>query len=155
MAAPRPAAREDGAGGAVRVPPLHASTGPTTLADNQTKQVALLAAASVPVEKKYLLLNVAQLDYNYGAKVGDTERVNAEVRMKIKNDEASHLGLPLPKGVVRVYKPDSDGNAIFVGEDRIEHTPKNEELDLMLGDAFDVTARDKQIELQAHLRQRL
>jgi hypothetical protein len=48
--------------------------------------------------------------------------------------------------VVRVYKADSDGDAVFVGEDHIEHTPKNEEIDLMLGRAFDVTARGKQID---------
>jgi hypothetical protein len=124
---------------------LYSLDRPTTLKENQTKQVALLAAEQVPVEKKYVLVNVAQLGGNYGAKVGETERVNAEVRMKIKNDDASHLGLPLPMGVVRVYKADSDGDAIFVGEDHIKHTPKNEELDLMLGRAFDVTARGKQI----------
>jgi hypothetical protein len=125
---------------------LYSLDRPTTLKENQTKQVALLAAEQVPVEKKYVLVNVAQLGGNYGAKVGETERVNAEVRMKIKNDDASHLGLPLPMGVVRVYKADSDGDAIFVGEDHIKHTPKNEELDLMLGRAFDVTARGKQVD---------
>ena len=125
---------------------LYSLDRPTTLKENQTKQVALLAAEQVPVEKKYVLVNVAQLGGNYGAKVGETERVNAEVRMKIKNDDASHLGLPLPMGVVRVYKADSDGDAIFVGEDHIKHTPKNEEVDLMLGRAFDVTARGKQVD---------
>jgi len=125
---------------------LYSLDRPTTLKENQTKQVALLAAEQVPVEKKYVLVNVAQLGGNYGAKVGETERVNAEVRMKIKNDDASHLGLPLPMGVVRVYKADIDGDAIFVGEDHIKHTPKNEELDLMLGRAFDVTARGKQVD---------
>ena len=124
---------------------LYSLDRPTTLKENQTKQVALLAAEQVPVEKKYVLVNVAQLGGNYGAKVGETQRVNAEVRMKLENDDASHLGLPLPMGVVRVYKADSDGDAIFVGEDHIKHTPKNEELDLMLGRAFDVTARGKQV----------
>jgi hypothetical protein len=127
---------------------LYSLDRPTTLKENQTKQVALLAAEQVPVEKKYVLVNVAQLGGNYGARVGETERVNAEVRMKIKNDDASHLGLPLPMGVVRVYKADSDGDAIFVGEDHIKHTPKNEELDLMLGRAFDVTARGKQVDYE-------
>jgi hypothetical protein len=125
---------------------LYSLDRPTTLKENQTKQVALLAAEQVPVEKQYVLVNVAQLGGNYGAKVGETQRVNAEVRMKLKNEEASHLGLPLPMGVVRVYKADSDGDAIFVGEDHIEHTPRNEELDLMLGRAFDVTARGKQVD---------
>ncbi|HEV8388245.1 MAG TPA: DUF4139 domain-containing protein [Dongiaceae bacterium] len=124
---------------------LYSLDRPTTLKENQTKQVALLSAEAIPVEKQYLLVNVAQLGGNYAAKVGETQRVNADVRMKIKNEEASHLGIPLPSGVVRVYKADSDGDAIFVGEDHIDHTPKNEQLDLMLGRAFDVTARGKQV----------
>ncbi len=124
---------------------LYSLDRPTTLKENQTKQVALLAAADIPVSKQYLLMNVAQLGNNYGNRIGEMERVNAEVRMKFDNKEASHLGVPLPSGVVRVYKADSDGDAIFVGEDHIDHTPKNEEIDLMLGKAFDVTARGKQV----------
>jgi hypothetical protein len=123
---------------------LYSLDRPTTLKENQTKQVALLAADAVPVEKQYVLANVAQLGNNYGARIGETQRVNAEVRMRIRNEEASHLGIPLPAGVVRVYKAAADGNAIFVGEDHIDHTPNKEELDLMLGRAFDVTARGKQ-----------
>jgi len=124
---------------------LYSLDRPTTLKENQTKQVALLSAMQIPVAKQYLLVNVAQLGGNFSVKVGETERVNAEVRMKFQNDDASHLGLPLPAGVVRVYKADSDGDAIFVGEDHIDHTPKNEEVDLVLGRAFDVTARGKQV----------
>ena len=124
---------------------LYSLDRPTTLKENQTKQVALLSAAEIPVAKQYLLVNVAQLGGNFSIKVGETERVNAEVRMKFQNDDKSHLGMPLPSGVVRVYKADSDGDAIFVGEDRIDHTPKNEEVDLILGRAFDVTARGKQV----------
>ena len=56
--------------------------------------------------------------------------------------------MPLPKGVVRVYKKDQSGNAQFIGEDRIDHTPKNEEINLKLGDAFDVTAHKKQTEFK-------
>jgi hypothetical protein len=123
---------------------LYSLDRPTTLKENQTKQVALLAADAVPVEKQYVLANVAQLGNNYGARIGETQRVNAEVRMKIRNEEASHLGIPLPAGVVRVYKAGSGGDAIFVGEDHIDHTPNKEELNLMLGRAFDVTARGKQ-----------
>ena len=81
---------------------LYSLDRPTTLKENQTKQVALLAAEAVPVEKQYVLANVAQLVNSYGARIGETQRVNAEVRMKIRNEEASHLGIPLPAGVVRV-----------------------------------------------------
>jgi hypothetical protein len=124
---------------------LYSLDRPTTLKENQTKQVALLAAGQIPVSKQYLLMNVAQLGGNYASRIGETERVNAEVRVKFDNKEAAHLGVPLPAGVVRVYKADSDGDAIFVGEDHVDHTPKNEEIDLMLGRAFDVTARGKQV----------
>lgn len=124
---------------------LYSLDRPTTLKENQTKQVALLAAAQIPVTKQYLLMNVAQLGRSHGSRIGEMPRVNAEVRMKFDNEEAAHLGVPLPAGVVRVYKADSDGDAIFVGEDHIDHTPKNEEVDLTLGRAFDVTARGKQV----------
>lgn len=124
---------------------LYSLERPTTLKENQTKQVALLSAAAIPVQKQYLLANVGNVAGTFLTRLGETGRVNAEVRMKLQNDDTSHLGLPLPAGVVRVYKNDSDGDAVFVGEDRIDHTPKNEEVDLMLGRAFDVTARGRQV----------
>src|SRR4051812_13306377 len=119
---------------------------PTTLADNQTKQVALLNAAQVPVRKE-LVLNGS--DYYYRASVGDIgQKLKTGVYVEFANRESSRLGLPLPKGVVRVYKRDSAGNAQFVGEDRIDHTPKNEKVRLRLGDAFDVTADKKQTDFK-------
>jgi hypothetical protein len=66
------------------------------------------------------------------------------VFVQFDNRESSRLGMPMPKGVVRVYKKDRAGNAQFVGEDRIDHTPKNERVRLKLGEAFDVTADKKQ-----------
>jgi len=119
---------------------------PTTLADNQTKQVALLNAAQVPVRKE-LVLNGG--DYYYRSSVGDIgQKLKTGVYVEFANRESSRLGLPLPKGVVRVYKRDSAGNAQFVGEDRIDHTPKNEKVRLRLGDAFDVTADKKQTDFR-------
>ncbi len=119
---------------------------PTTLGDNQTKQVALLNASHVPVTKE-LLLNGS--DYYYRASAGDIgQRLKAGVFVEFANRESSRLGQPLPKGVVRVYKRDSAGNAQFVGEDRIDHTPKNEKVRLHLGDAFDVTADKKQTDFR-------
>ena len=119
---------------------------PTTLADNQTKQVALLNAAQVPVRKE-LVLNGN--DYYYRSSVGDIgQKLKTGVYVEFANRESSRLGLPLPKGVVRVYKRDSAGNAQFVGEDRIDHTPKNEKIRLRLGDAFDVTADKKQTDFK-------
>jgi hypothetical protein len=119
---------------------------PTTLADNQTKQVALLNAAQVPVRKE-LVLNGS--DSYYRASVGEIgQKLKTGVYVEFANRESSRLGLPLPKGVVRVYKRDSAGNAQFVGEDRIDHTPKNEKVRLRLGDAFDVTADKKQTDFR-------
>ncbi len=117
---------------------------PTTIKENQTKQIALMAATAIPVEKQYLMTNAANVWGRYAEAFGDAPRVNASVRLHFANDEASHLGLPLPAGIIRVYKADSDGDALFLGEDRIEHTPKNETVDLTLGEAFDVTARTRQ-----------
>lgn len=119
---------------------------PTTIQQNQTKQVSLLTAASVPVQKQYLFTNLAG---NYGGYLdrssADPQRVNASIRLKFENDEASKLGMPLPQGTIRVYKADQAGEAIFVGEDHVDHTPKNEHVDLTLGEAFDITARAKQV----------
>lgn len=118
---------------------------PTTIADNQTKQVALLTGAGIPVVKEYRFANIATA-YNYP--VGEQQRVNATVRMAFDNKESDHLGVPLPKGIVRVYKNDSAGQAIFVGEDAVEHTPKGETVRLTLGQAFDITAQPKQTEFE-------
>lgn len=125
---------------------LYTLNRPTTLADNQTKQVALLGASGVPVTKE-LLVNGA--DHYYRASVGEIGRkLKAGVYVEFANRESARLGQPLPKGVVRVYKRDSAGNAQFVGEDRIDHTPKNETVRLHLGDAFDVTADKKQTDFR-------
>jgi len=121
---------------------------PTTIKENQTKQVALMAAASVPVTKQYLITDAANVWGRYSTSFGEADRVNATVKLKFVNDEKSKLGMPLPKGVVRVYKADTQGEAVFVGEDSIEHTPKNEDVNLTLGQAFDITARAKQTDFE-------
>jgi hypothetical protein len=114
----------------------------TTIADNQTKQVALLSASGVPVTKELVFQGS---DYYYRASVGGIgQKMKVAVFVQFENREASRLGMPMPRGVVRVYKKDSSGNAQFVGEDSIDHTPKNEKLRLKLGEAFDVTADKKQ-----------
>jgi hypothetical protein len=119
---------------------------PTTIADNQTKQVALLAAQGVPVAKELVLHGA---DYYYRSSVGGIgQKMKVGVFVQLENRESARLGMPMPKGVVRVYKKDSAGNAQFVGEDRIDHTPKNETVRLKLGEAFDVTADKKQTDFR-------
>ena len=118
---------------------------PTTLADNQTKQVALMAASRVPVRKEFLLEGA---NYYYSGQVGEIGRkIKVGVFVEFDN-KGEGLGVPLPKGVIRVYKKDGQGNVQFVGEDRVDHTPKNETVRLKLGDAFDVTADRKQTTFQ-------
>ena len=118
---------------------------PTTLAENQTKQVALMSATRVPVNKEFLL---AGANYYYSGQYGELgQKMKVGVFVEF-NNKGDGLGIPLPKGVIRMYKKDSQGNAQFVGEDRIDHTPKNETVRLKLGDAFDVTADKKQTAFQ-------
>lgn len=124
---------------------------PTTLAVNQTKQVALLSAGSVPVKKEYVLLGQP---YYYTGSYGDLGTAQkVGVFVAFDNRESSRLGMPLPKGIIRVYKRDSEGRAQFVGEDQIDHTPRNEQVRLKLGDAFDVTAHRKQTDYKSLGRQ--
>jgi hypothetical protein len=119
---------------------------PTTLKENQTKQVALLSASSVPVSKEYRLQGQS---HYYSGSYGDLgEKIKTAVFVAFQNKESASLGKPLPKGVVRVYKNDSAGKAQFIGEDGIDHTPKNENIKLKLGDAFDVTASRKQTDFK-------
>ncbi len=119
---------------------------PTTIAENQTKQVALLSASGVPARKELLLRGA---DYYYSSSYGDLgQKMKVSVFVEFDNKEAAKMGMPLPKGTMRVYKKDSQGNAQFVGEDHIDHTPKNETVRLKLGEAFDVTADKKQTDFK-------
>jgi hypothetical protein len=121
---------------------------PVTIQQNQTKQVAMMAASGVPVAKQYWIINAAEIWNSYSHDTSEDVRINATVKLKFINDEKSRLGMPLPEGVVRVYKSNSRGKAVFVGEDSIDHTPKNDEAILTLGQAFDITARVKQTDYQ-------
>ncbi len=119
---------------------------PTTIAENQTKQVSLLTATGVPARKELLLRGA---DYYYQTSYGELgQKMKVGVFVEFDNKESAHLGMPLPKGVIRVYKKDGAGNAQFVGEDNIDHTPRNEKVRLKLGEAFDVTADKKQTDFK-------
>ncbi len=99
----------------------------TTIADRETKQVALFPSASTPVKKIY--------EYN-----GQRDAKKVRIILEAENKKELGLGMPLPAGKVRVYKKDSRGDLQFVGEDQIDHTPKNEKLRLGVGKAFDIVA---------------
>ena len=120
---------------------------PTTLKENQTKQVALLTAQGVPVSKEFVLRGEPYYYQGRYEELGDKLKVG--VFVEFQNREEARLGMPLPKGVVRVYKRDSQGRPQFVGEDSVDHTPRNEKVRLRLGDAFDVTGARRQTDFKS------
>lgn len=106
---------------------------PTTVANNETKQVSLFEPASTPVKKMY----------RYVASEGSKD---VNVVLSFKNSEQNGLGMPLPAGKIRMTKLDTDGSQEFLGEDAIDHTPKDEELELKVGNAFDVVGETATID---------
>lgn len=125
---------------------LYSLSRPTTIKDNQTKQVALLQAGQVPCRKEFLLQGNSHYYQSQYGELG--KKIKIGVYVEVANSKDNNLGMPLPKGVVRVYKKDSKDRLQFVGEDRIDHTPENEIVRLKLGDAFDITANKKQTDFK-------
>ena len=119
----------------------------TTVNNNQTKQVSMLGASDFPVVKRYVV-NGQSFYYRNSQTPGAPIKDAVQVFYQFKNEAKSGLGLPMPAGTVRVYQSDSKGGVQFVGEDRIDHTPKDETLKLKIGNAFDVVAERKQIDFQ-------
>jgi hypothetical protein len=116
---------------------LYTLSRPTTLKDNQTKQINLMTSSDVPASKIFMF------DPGQYRSSGDTIEENAKVKLQFTNSEEDGLGVPLPKGTVRVYKADASGMLQFIGEDSIKHTPKDEDLTLLMGDAFDIVCERK------------
>jgi len=121
---------------------------PTTIAENQQKQVALLTAGNVTVEKEYRLSGYGQY---YRSRYAVPGTVKAEIYFHFSNDKKANLGLPLPRGVIRVYKRDLSGKAVFVGEDSINHTAEGERVRLKVGDAFDVSGIRTQTDFRSEV----
>ena len=115
---------------------------PATIKDNQTKQISLVTADTIPVRKELLYQGQNYYYYTRNSEMITSQKV--AVYIEIVNTKENNLGIPLPKGIVRVYKRDREGSLQFVGEDRIEHTPKDEKIRIKLGNAFDVIATTKQ-----------
>lgn len=115
----------------------------TDLKNNQTKQIALFAAPKVPVEKIYTYDGALYRWYYYDNWQKQSCNKKVAVKLDFKNSEKNGLGIPLPKGKIRVYKADSDDTLQFIGEDQIDHTPQDEKISLSLGDAFDVVGERK------------
>src|SRR6266545_4425122 len=115
---------------------LYTLDGRTTVKDNQTKQLSLLSASDVPVDKHFIYYGAA--DYyrtQYGVPMSNQK---VGVYLELKNSKENRLGLPIPKGRVRVYKADTSGSQQLIGEDWVDHTAKDEKIKIKMGEAFDV-----------------
>jgi len=119
----------------------------TSINNNETKQVSLLGGTGVPVVKRYVVSGQA-FYYRNAQHPGSPLKDDVQVYYQFRNEASAGLGMPMPAGVVRVYQSDSRGGLQFAGEDRIEHTPKDETLNVKIGNAFDVVAERKQIDFQ-------
>jgi hypothetical protein len=125
---------------------LYTLDGRTTIKNNQTKQLSLLAASEVPTTKE--LIYYGAQDYyrnSYGVPISNQK---VAVYLEVKNSKENRLGLPLPKGKVRVYKADRSGSQQFIGEDWIDHTPKDEKVRIKMGNAFDLVGERTQKEFR-------
>jgi len=120
---------------------LYSLTRPATVADNETKQISLFPETKTTAEKVYTF---------EGRYSGYRQRgVESKVRVSLEfvNSEERGLGMPLPKGKLRVYKADSKGQLQFIGEDLVDHTPKDEKVRVFLGEAFDITGERKKTDV--------
>jgi hypothetical protein len=119
----------------------------TTINNNETKQVSMLGATAFPILKRYVVEGQNFYYHNVhhpGAPIKDV----VQVFYQFKNEERAGLGMPMPAGNVRVYQSDSSGGMQFVGEDRIGHSPKDEAINLKIGNAFDVVCERKQTDFE-------
>ncbi|HET9481978.1 MAG TPA: DUF4139 domain-containing protein [Candidatus Polarisedimenticolia bacterium] len=118
-----------------------------TVKDRQTKQIALMEAPGATVRKIFLLAGQPHYYRGQVGQIGVDLRVG--VTLELANSRANGLGIPLPAGVMRLYKKDASGSLQFIGEDRIDHTPKDETITLKVGEAFDVVADRTQTDYRA------
>jgi hypothetical protein len=126
---------------------LYSLSRPTDLLDKEKKQVTLLEAHGIGVRKKLVFRGVEHWFRSRFAELPQNQKVS--VFVEIENSKERGLGMPLPKGTLRVYKADTGGAQQFIGEDSIDHTPRDEKFEVKLGEAFDVVANRKQMEWRA------
>ncbi len=127
---------------------------PTTVLDREIKQVEFVRAANVPAKRVYVYdgfrLDPQYRGWDYSSirtrpEYGTASNPKVWVMLEFRNSANSHLGMPLPRGKVKVYRRDVDGRNEFVGEDRVDHTPKDETVRLYTGNAFDIVGERRQI----------
>ncbi len=137
---------------------LYTLARPTTLHDQETKQVEFISATGVPAKRIYIY--DGQRGFWYGGLVGDNASYGTQSNTKVwvmqefKNSKQNHLGVALPKGRLRFYRRDTDGSLQFVGENEIDHTPADETIRVQTGSAFDVVGERKRTDYQVNSSQR-
>ena len=104
----------------------------TDLLNNENKQIGMFNSNGISVKKIF----------TYNSPGSNIEKQKPAVSIEFKNSKENNLGLPIPKGIVRIYKDDGE-SVELVGEDNVDHTAKNEEMELMIGEAFDITIDEK------------
>ena len=130
----------------------------TTLHDRETKQVEFLRGSGISSKRLYIYDGVTGNQNQYGNDVRQTPQYGTEsqphvwVMREFVNSEANHLGMPLPKGRVRFYRRDQDGQLEFTGENEIDHTPKDETIRVYTGNAFDITGERRQTHYQVQMQ---
>ena len=130
----------------------------TDVNNNETKQIELTSGKDVSSKKMFIYDGLADQwrswynNYSYRSQGSFGQQSNPKIGVFVtfKNDQRSGLGIPLPKGKVRVYKRDDDGKEQFIGEDQIDHTPKDEEVRLYLGNAFDIVGERVQKDFKSY-----
>jgi len=116
---------------------------PASIREQETKQVSLLESAGFEVAKEFVIDGTPEYYMGYNSP-GQAVAQKVGVFVQFRNSAQNRLGMPLPAGTIRLYKRDEQGGQQFIGEDRIEHTPKDEDVRIKVGDAFDITAERKQ-----------
>jgi hypothetical protein len=119
---------------------------PTSLLQNEQKQVTLLEARDIKLQKTLIFWGAEHYYRGQYGQVVSNQKVG--VYLDINNEQANHLGMALPKGIVRVYKADKSGQQQFIGEDQIDHTPRDEKVRIKMGEAFDVVGDRKQTQFR-------
>lgn len=132
---------------------LYTLDGTTTVRDKEQKQMTLLNANKVPALKKFIydgrrgFWGIHDPGYRPGEGYDTSNYKKVNIIVEIKNSRPN-LGIPLPKGKMRMYKADSRGSLQFIGEDEIDHTPKDETVRLYIGDSFDLVGEHKRIDFK-------
>jgi len=124
---------------------------PATIRDNETKQVSLLEAAGFDVKKEFVVNGQRYYFTGYN-NPGQPIKEKVGVYIQFRNSQQNKLGMPLPAGTIRLYKKDDKGNQQFIGEDHIDNTPKDEDVRVKVGDAFDIVAERKQTDYKVIAR---